>query len=109
MNSPATPSCVFADGACDVQLVAVPGIGVGDHWKRYCGGDPAGVLDHLGHRRQTIVGIAERVSRAGAGHVHRVEAGALDGARRDSVVGAWYDEHLGACQQLAKLASCAHR
>ena len=71
---------VFAHRAHHVELVAVAGVGIGDHRQADRARDPAGVVDHLGHAWQAVVGIAERRRGAGAGHVDGSEAGVLDHA-----------------------------
>ena len=93
---------VFAHRAHGVELVAVAGIGVGDDRQVDRGGDAAGVVDHLRHRHQAEIGVAERRRGAGAGHVDAVEPGALDQPRGDAVIGAGRDHHAVAPQQLAK-------
>ena len=100
---------VFAHGAHDVELVAVAGIGVGDHRQLDRGGDAAGVVDHLRHRDQAEIGIAERRRGAGAGHVDAVEPGLRDQLRGDAVIGAGCDHHAVPAQQFAKAARLGHR
>ena len=91
-----------------VELVAVAGIGIGDHRHVDGRGDAAGIVGHLRHGDEPIVGIAERRRRAGAGHVDRAEAGLRDGARGDAVVGAGRDGQAVALQQLPELPCSTH-
>jgi hypothetical protein len=99
---------VLAHGAGGVELVAVAGIGVGDHRNVDGRGDTSGIVGHLRHCEEAVVGIAERRRGAGAGHVDRVEAGLHDGARGDAIVGAGRDHHAAALQQLAQLPGSSH-
>ncbi len=82
---------VFAHRTGRIELVAVAGIGIGDDRHIDGGGDPAGIVRHLRHGDEPVVGIAERRRGAGAGHVDGIEAGLRDGARGDAVIGAGRD------------------
>ena len=64
---------VFADGALDVQGVAVAGVGVADHGDVHRSGDIFGVGDHLSHGQQSHVGKPPLGGGAGAGHVNGLE------------------------------------
>ncbi len=85
----------LANGASDVQLVAVTGVGVGDHGNVHDGGDAPRVLDHLGHGHQAIVRKPGRCGRACTGHVHGGESRLHDQPRGDAVVGPGGDDQLG--------------
>ena len=107
---PATPRCSYSRTVRDdVELVAVAGIGVGDDRHIDRGGDATGVVDHLRHRHQAEIRIAERRRGAGAGHVDAVEPGARDHPRGDAVIGAGRDDHPVAAQQFAKARGLGHR
>ena len=93
---------VLAHGPRHVELVAVAGIGVGDHRDFHRGGEAAGVVRHLAHGEEAVIGVAERRGGAGAGHVHGGKAGLLDGARADAVVSAGRDQQAVLREQPAQ-------
>ena len=100
---------VFAHGTDHVQLVAVSGIGIGDHRDIDGRRDAASVGGHLAHGDQTVVGVAQRRRCPRAGHVDGGKAGALDGTGADAVVGARRRQHGGLGQQGAQLVGYSHR
>src|SRR5262249_51997467 len=99
---------VFAHGASSVELIAVTGIGIRDH--RYVDSrcQPAGVVRHLGHGDEAVVGISERGRGTGASHIDRIKTGLSDSPGRDAVIGPRCHEHAVAAQQLTKLSGCIH-
>ncbi len=84
---------VFAHRAGDVELVAVAGIGVGDHRHLHGRGDPPGIVRHLVHGHEPEIRIAERRRGAGPRHVDRGKPRLVDGAGADAVVGAGRHDH----------------
>src|SRR6202023_3286171 len=93
---------VLADCADHVQLVSVPGVGVGDHRYTYRRGDASGVTGHLRHGDQAIVGIAQGCGSSSACHVRGLKTRLLDKAGSDAVVGAWRCDHPLAAKQVAE-------
>ncbi len=91
----------------DVQLVAIAGVAVGDHGRVGGAHHAGGVVDHLGHRHQPVVGKAQRCGGAGAGHVDHREARLHDQPSGDRVIGAGRCEHAVLPQQGAQTGSVA--
>ena len=100
---------VGAHRAHDVELVAIAGVGVGDDRELDRRSDAAAIRHHLRHRDEAEIGIAQHRRRAGAGHVDRLEPGALDQPRRDAIIGAGRHHHAIAPHQLAKPGRLGHR
>ena len=101
---------VLADRAADVQRVAVAGVAVRQHRDVDGLGDVAGVLDHLVHRQEADVGLAEDAGRgAVAGHVDGVEPGHLDHLGAQYVVGARRHEQLPVREQLLQPCGFLHQ
>jgi hypothetical protein len=102
------PRARTPDGAEDVELVAEAGVAVADQRDIDRVHDAARVTHHFGHGGETVVGIAERHGRAGAGHVDGGEAGLGDGAAGDAVDGAGGHDHLLGGEQLAEIGGVGH-
>ena len=98
---------VFADGARGIELVAIAGVGIGDHRHVDRGRDAPGIVGHLRHGHEAVVRVAERRGRAGAGHVDGRKARLRDGARRNAVIGARRHDHV-LLQKCAQFGSPAH-
>jgi hypothetical protein len=99
---------VLPYGTGDVQLVPVPGIGIGNDGNidRAC--KDCCVRNHFGHGDQTVVGIAERSRRAGPGHVHGRETDMLHHPRGHTVIGAGRNDDILVSQQLPQSRRCFH-
>ena len=79
----------LADGAMDVQRVAVAGVGVDDQVRGHAVADQRQRLGHLGHGDEPDVRPAEpRVGDGGAGDVERLEAGLRRDQRGERVIDA---------------------
>ena len=108
MNAGDSGSLVFAYGAHGVEFVAIAGVGVGDNRETDRRGDAAAIRDHLRHRDEPEIGIAQGRGRTRAGHVDRFEAGPFDEPRRDAVIGARRDDHTVSPQESAKPRRLGH-
>ena len=99
---------VFADGAGDVQFVAIAGVGISDQRQVDRAGDDGGIARHLRQRQQSQIGIAAREAGARSRHVRGREPGLLHQPGGDAVIntGGNHDCVLG--QQSPKLRSLAH-
>jgi hypothetical protein len=99
---------VRADGARDVDRIAVAVVGVGDERDADRVGQAARLVDHLGEGQQPDVGLSQkRGRRAEARHVHGVEARLLDQPRGERVVRAGRDHGLESGQQLPQPSRAA--
>ena len=108
MDSCDTGPLEFLDRAKHVQLIAITGIGVTDQRNRNRIHDPGRIRNHLGHRDQAIVGIAQCHRCTGTGHVSRLEPRPIDGAPGDAIDGTGGDDHLASAKQRAKCSSIGH-
>ena len=96
---------VLADGAMNVERIAVAGVGVADDGDVYRLRNRARVGGHLGHREQAQVGIAAGGGGAEAGHVDRVEAGGGGEFCLQAIEDEGRDDHFGAGEQIAQARS----
>jgi hypothetical protein len=98
----------FAHGAKHVELVAVAGVGIGDHRHFDCGGKTPGIGDHFRHRNEAEIGVSQTRRRTGTRHIDGGETGLLDQLGGDAVVGAGCDDHPTLVQQISKPARLRH-
>ena len=94
---------VAADGALDVERVAVAGVGVADHRDRHRIADVTPLLDHLGVGDQP--GIRQAEPRGGdreSAHEADAEAGPLDHAGGQRVVAGRGDQQARLGDQRAQ-------
>jgi hypothetical protein len=108
MDSGDSAPLVLSHCADHVQLVPVSGVGIGDDRYTYRRGDASGIVCHLRHRDQTVIGIAQCCRGSGAGHVHGLEARLLDQPRGDAVIGSRRNDHPVLAQEVAELFCCVH-
>src|SRR6516225_61984 len=98
----------FAHGAKHVELVAVAGVGIGDHRHFDCGGKTPGIGDHFRHRNEAEIGVSQTCRRTGTRHVDGGETGLLDQLGGDAVVSARRHDYPVPLQQCAETATLRH-
>ena len=99
----------LADGADDVEGVAVAGVHIGDEGDVDGADDVAHALHRLGHGQEADVGGSEGGGgEAEACREERLEAGLLGEARGEGVVGARQDDDLGAVEHGAEGGGVVH-
>jgi len=103
MNPGDAAALELANGAIDVEFVAVAGIGIGDDGEFDRCSDAPGIGDHLGHRDEAEIGVAQYRRSAGAGHVDGGNPCLFDELGGDAVIGSGRHHHSISVQQLSKV------